>query len=199
MFSPGTRSFSEELERIALFHLSSDEDMDFDDSDSDLRTPQEVNWLDEILRSGHAVCSIIGSNHTRISKLLSTPLEPMPLPLEPMVRPELESAPAVHRGSYEDVIVKWSAMLEPEPADGLLVAVQAPGLPRFSRRFTPETPGDSIYIWIASQPEIIGSGMKYGAFEIVSPPPQNLLLAVTKTLAEQNIQNRSVFHLKPIA
>jgi hypothetical protein len=198
MFSPGSRSFHGELGRIELFHLSSDDDMDFDDCDDDLRTPQESSWLDELLRTGNAVCSIIGSNHKRISKLLSTPLEPMTLPLRPMAHLEFESAPGPHPLSHEDVITKRSALLDSEPPDGLLVAVQAPGLGRFARRFAPDAPGDSIYIWIASQPAIIESGMKYGAFELVSAAPQNTLLAVTKTLSEQNIQSRSVFHLKPI-
>jgi hypothetical protein len=87
--------------------------------------------------------------------------------------------------------------LDPEPPDGLLIAVQALQLPRFSRRFAPGAPGDAVYAWLASRPEIAAAGLKCGEFELASP--QGAPLAVAKTLAEQGVQNRSIFHLKRLS
>jgi hypothetical protein len=192
MFSPETRSIEAELAQLGLFHLSSDADMDFDDEETHGR--EESHWLDDFLLTGETVCSIIANNNQRISRLLSTASD-----VPPVLPVESESPPRPPRGSYEDVIMKRSQLLDAEPVDGLLIAVQAPQLPRLSRRFAIDAIGDSVYVWVASQPEIIESGLKYGTFELVSAAPQSGLLAVTKTLTEQNVQNRSVFHLKPIA
>jgi hypothetical protein len=196
LFSPAGRSFEDGLGRIARFHLSSDDDIEFDDRDDVVKTLQESNWLDELVRTGSAVCSVIANNNKLISKLLPTPLEPVALPPPVEVPPKGESTPGPRGSSYEDVITKRSQLLKAEPFDGLIIAVQAPGLPWFSRHFAPDATGDSIYLWIAAQPEIIESGLKYGAFELIGAAPQNRLLAVTRTLTDQNVQSWSVFRLK---
>jgi hypothetical protein len=57
--------------------------------------------------------------------------------------------------------------------------------------------GRDSFVAVASQPELIGADIKYGGFELVNQ--QNVLLAITKTLAEHGVQNRSIFHLRVIS
>jgi hypothetical protein len=182
MFSPGDRSFESDESRLEFFHISSDDDLDFDDTTKPL---PESSWLEELLRAGSAIRATIASNDKRISKLLSASIA------------SPQSATTAPQGGYSGVITKRSDALDPEPADGFLIAIQVLQLQRFSRRFAPDATGDSVYIWLASRPEVIASGLKYGAFELVSP--QGNLLAITKTLTEQSIQNRSIFHLKRLS
>jgi hypothetical protein len=171
---------------------SSDDDSDLQDLGESLQPP---NFLDELTRQRDSIVSILEGNRRRISGLLECPLSPQSFGFQESPHSDDDPLPAV--GGYADVITKKFLALPDEPPDGIFIAVKEAGLPRFARRFPAESQGDAVYIWVASRPEVIQSGMKYGQFELVSP--QKVFLGLSESLAAQKICDRTIFRIRRIS
>lgn len=184
--------------------------LDLGQNDDDMLDIRESSWLSKISNQQKAIMAIIESNHHDIQSLtLDKPVEvsakvtrnieteELPTEIQSITECEEEELQETPPWStYEDILVKKFEDLGEEPADGILIAVQFSALPRIARRFRVTDDADFVYIWVASRPEVVSQGLKYGEFELLGP--QNVLLAIGKTLAEQNIANRTIFNLRVV-
>ena len=91
---------------------------------------------------------------------------------------------------YQKVIKKMADKLGDEPENGICIAiVMQEKNKRFQRNFNPSDLGKVVYIWAASQDDLINNGYKLGGFDLYGPiTPLN----PNTTLSEQHIANRTL-------
>ena len=82
--------------------------------------------------------------------------------------------------------------LDPEPPDGIIIAIIFPDRSRLSRKFLPNTPALSVYKWCNLQPQL--SSFRILDFEIVFPTGE--LLDMNQTLENQNVLTKSLFNIR---
>ena len=186
--------------------------LDLDQNDDEMFDIRESSWLSKLSNQRKAIISMIESNHRDIVSLTgSNDQRELAADIKVISQnvymedalAETESSTISDeepegkmRSTYEDLLAKKIEALGEEPPDGILIAIQIATVPRIARRFSVTDDADFVYIWVASRPEVVSRGLRYGGFELIGP--QNTLLAIGKTLAEQNIVHRTIFNVKTI-
>lgn len=187
--------------------------LDLGQNDDEMFDIRESSWLSKLANQKKAITAIIESNHRDIQNLIDPKHQEEPMinteipdtneemyytPTESQSTAEFEEEEESHvmRSTYEDLLIKKFESIGEEPADGILIAIQMATITRIARKFRATDDADFVYIWVASRPEVASQGLKYGGFELMGP--HNTLLAIGKTLAEQNIENRTIFNLRMV-
>lgn len=84
-------------------------------------------------------------------------------------------------------IQEKAALLPPEPADGLTLAVMTPDQKRIMRKFGKDEKGENVKVWVASSVDIVQD------FELRQPG--GAPLEDDKTLDEQGIKGRTLLNV----
>lgn len=107
---------------------------------------------------------------------------------------EEEEAAEEENSNYNSIIIQQYQSLGPEPAVGVSLALVMPNGEKITRKFGKTSLGEQLYIWAASQQEMINSNKRINDIEIVAPTGE--VLSLTSTLEQQNITVRSLLHLR---
>lgn len=95
--------------------------------------------------------------------------------------------------NYTEMIKQKLKEIGEEPKNGIVLAISLPNGHKMKRVFSQKCLGNDVYIWAASNEQIISSGFKIGKFSLIFGT--DIVLNGKKSLYEQKIDSKTIFSI----
>lgn len=95
--------------------------------------------------------------------------------------------------NYAEMIKQKLKEIGEEPKNGIVLAISLPNGHKMKRVFSQKCLGNDVYIWAASNEQIISSGFKIGKFSLIFGT--DMVLNGKKSLYEQKINSKTIFSI----